>query len=68
MIVVTGAYGFIASCLVQKLNEMGHRDIVVVDDFYKDKKEPNLTGKGIRECIHRYILRGRRGEGLGLAA
>jgi ADP-L-glycero-D-manno-heptose 6-epimerase len=57
MIVVTGAYGFIASCLVQKLNEMGHRDIVVVDDFYKDKKEPNLTGKGIREWIHRDIFK-----------
>lgn len=56
MIIVTGAYGFIGSCLVQRLNEHGHRDIVVVDDFYKDKKEPNLAGKGIREWIHRDIF------------
>ena len=56
MIVVTGAYGFIASCLVQRLNEHGHRDIVVVDDFYKDKKGPNLAGKGVRDWIHREIF------------
>jgi len=56
MIVVTGAYGFIASCLVRHLNDLGHRDIVVVDDFYKDRKEPNLSGKSIREWIHRDIF------------
>ncbi len=56
MIIVTGAYGFIGSCLVQRLNEHGYRDIIVVDDFYKDKKEPNLTGKGVREWIHRDIF------------
>ena len=56
MIVITGAYGFIGSCLVQRLNEHGYRDIIVVDDFYKDKKEPNLSGKGIREWIHRDIF------------
>ncbi len=56
MIIVTGAYGFIGSCLVRALNERGHRDIVVVDDFYKDKKEPNLAGKWIREWIHRDIF------------
>jgi ADP-L-glycero-D-manno-heptose 6-epimerase len=56
MIIVTGAYGFIGSCMVQYLNEKGHRDIVVVDDFYKEKKEPNLAGKRIREWIHRDIF------------
>jgi ADP-L-glycero-D-manno-heptose 6-epimerase len=56
MIVVTGAYGFIGSCLVQRLNEHGHHDVFVVDDFYKDKKEPNLAGKGVREWIHRDIF------------
>lgn len=56
MIVVTGAYGFIGSCLVQRLNEHGHHDIIVVDDFYKDKKEPNLVGKQIREWVHRDIF------------
>lgn len=58
MIVVTGAYGFIGSCLVRHLNELGHRDIVVVDDFYQDRKEPNLAEKCIREWIHRDIFPG----------
>ena len=39
MIVVTGAAGFIASCLVAELNRSGHNDIVVVDDFSKKEKE-----------------------------
>jgi len=33
MIIVTGAAGFIGSCLVGKLNKEGLKDIVVVDDF-----------------------------------
>ena len=57
MIVVTGAAGFIGSCLVTRLNELGyHKEIVVVDDFYKDDKDPNLTGKFIRDWIHRDIF------------
>lgn len=57
MIVITGASGFIGSALVQHLNEMGHGfDLIVVDDFYKDYKEPNLQGKIIREWIHRDIF------------
>lgn len=56
MIVVTGAYGFIGSCLVRQLNEIGRKDIVVVDDFYQDRKEPNLMSKWIREWIHRDIF------------
>ncbi len=57
MIVITGALGFIGSCLVRKLNDAGHlRDIVVVDDFYNGYKEPNLDNKYIREWIHRNIF------------
>lgn len=56
MIVITGAFGFIGSCLVSRLNEMGIREIIVVDDFYKSKKDPNLEGKWIREWIHRDIF------------
>ena len=33
MIIVTGAAGFIGSCLVGKLNEEGFTDIILVDDF-----------------------------------
>ena len=42
MIVVTGAAGFIASCLVGKLNDEGYNDIVLVDDFSNLSKEKNL--------------------------
>lgn len=45
MIVITGAAGFIGSCLVQKLNEEGYNDLVLVDDFSHAEKERNLTGK-----------------------
>lgn len=45
MIVVTGAAGFIGSCLVGKLNQEGYFDIVVVDDFSIIEKENNLAGK-----------------------
>ncbi|MDX1941303.1 MAG: NAD-dependent epimerase/dehydratase family protein, partial [Saprospiraceae bacterium] len=33
MIVVTGAAGFIGSCLVRKLNNEGHWNLILVDDF-----------------------------------
>lgn len=47
MIVVTGAAGFIGSCLVSRLNQKGYNDIVVVDDFSKKEKDANLEGKTI---------------------
>ncbi|TNF46995.1 MAG: ADP-glyceromanno-heptose 6-epimerase [Bacteroidetes bacterium] len=47
MIVVTGAAGFIGSCLVGKLNQAGYTDIVVVDDFSKKEKDHNLLDKTI---------------------
>ena len=58
MIVVTGAAGFIGSCLVRKLNDEGHeKEILVVDDFYKDYKKQNLeTDKWVRDWIHRDIF------------
>ena len=57
MIVVTGAAGFIGSCFVQKLNELGHeKEILVVDDFYKDYKNQNLETKWVRDWIHRDIF------------
>jgi len=53
MIVVTGAAGFIGSCLVSRLNEAGHKDIVVVDDFSKKEKSKNLEGKIILAKVGR---------------
>lgn len=53
MIIVTGAAGFIGSCLVGKLNREGYKDIVAVDDFSNDSKAPNLEGKDITLMVHR---------------
>lgn len=53
MIVVTGAAGFIGSCLVSKLNQAGYEYIMVVDDFSKTEKEHNLVGKTIGAKINR---------------
>lgn len=33
MIIITGALGFIGSCLIQFLNDKGINNIVIVDDF-----------------------------------
>lgn len=58
-IIITGAAGFIGSCLVSKFNENNHlSDIVVVDDFYKQYKDKNLTKKFLRDWIHRDIYLG----------
>lgn len=58
-IIVTGAAGFIGSCMVAKLNEMGYlHEVIVVDDFYKQYKDKNLNKKFIRDWIHRDIFLG----------
>ena len=45
MIIVTGAAGFIGSCLVKKLNDEGFMDIILVDDFNDAEKNKNLDKK-----------------------
>lgn len=45
MIVVTGAAGFIGSCLVSRLNKAGREDLILVDDFTKMEKAENLATK-----------------------
>lgn len=53
MIVVTGAAGFIGSCLVSHLNMLGYEDIIVVDDFSKTIKHQNLIEKKFKSKIRR---------------
>ena len=53
MIVVTGAAGFIGSCLIARLNEDNFNHIIAVDDFSHPEKEKNLQGKKILERVHR---------------
>lgn len=53
LIVVTGAAGFIGSCLVSRLNAAGYNNLIVVDDFSKHEKDHNLEGKTISAKIGR---------------
>lgn len=53
MIVVTGAAGFIGSCLVSKLNEDRFYDLVLVDDFSKKEKEQNFSSKKYLHLVDR---------------
>lgn len=53
MIVVTGAAGFIGSCLVSKLNALELKRIVLVDDFTKPLKGHNLVDKNYLKKIDR---------------
>ncbi len=53
MIVVTGASGFIGSCLVSGLNQHGYTDVVAVDEFETTAKFRNLEGKQISHRVHR---------------
>jgi len=56
MIIVTGAAGFIGSCLISKLNQENFNFIIAVDDFSNSRKEPNLTGKRIQERVDREVF------------
>jgi ADP-L-glycero-D-manno-heptose 6-epimerase len=57
MVILTGVSGFIGSCMLTWLNEHGfHRDVVVVDDFYKIYKDKNFEDKAVREFVHRDIF------------
>ena len=47
MIIVTGAAGFIGSCIVAGLNERGREDLILVDELDEAKKK-NLQNKKYR--------------------
>lgn len=53
MIIVTGAAGFIGSCLLSRLNQENFKDIVIVDDFSDSNKNKNLEGKIFSEKVDR---------------
>jgi len=56
MIIVTGAAGFIGSCLVQYLNNAGIENIVLVDDFSKEEKNKNFENKHYLQKIERDVF------------
>ncbi|MCB0484174.1 MAG: ADP-glyceromanno-heptose 6-epimerase [Flavobacteriales bacterium] len=53
MIVVTGAAGFVGSCLISKLNAEGFNALVLVDNFLDARKLPNYAGKNYLMTIDR---------------
>ncbi len=56
MIVVTGAAGFIGSCLVNKLNNKGFKNIVIVDEFTDYVKSKNLANKAFSKKVDREVF------------
>jgi ADP-L-glycero-D-manno-heptose 6-epimerase len=55
-IIVTGAAGFIGSCMVQFLNDNGYRNIIIVDDFGVEEKRRNWENKQFAKAIERQSL------------
>lgn len=53
MIVITGAAGFIGSCLISKLNNEGHENLILVDDFSQEQKIDNYHTKNFVQKIDR---------------
>lgn len=56
MLIITGAAGFIGSCLVSYLNKQGHNNLILVDDFSRLDKQQNLKGKKHLGWLHRDAL------------
>ncbi len=52
MYIVTGAAGFIGSCIVKKLNDEGIENILVVDRLESDQRWLNLRGVKFQEFVH----------------
>jgi ADP-L-glycero-D-manno-heptose 6-epimerase len=53
MIVITGAAGFIGSCLVKKLNDEGYADLILVDDFNRPEKQANWQNLQYSKVVDR---------------
>ncbi|MCP3929051.1 MAG: ADP-glyceromanno-heptose 6-epimerase [Bacteroidetes bacterium] len=53
MIIITGAAGFIGSCLIRKMNNEGHKNLLLSDDFSRADKNRNLRGKQFIAQVHR---------------
>ena len=68
MIIVTGGAGFIGSCVVRELNEMGYEDIVIVDHIHRTEKWKNLRNKRYREYITRDEFLNRLSEFQGIVS
>jgi ADP-L-glycero-D-manno-heptose 6-epimerase len=64
MIIVTGGAGFIGSNLVRGLNNIGERDILVVDDLSDGRKFANIADCEIADYEDLHDFRARLSSGL----
>jgi len=55
-IMVTGAAGFIGSCMVQYLNDNGYNNLILVDEFNNQKKYINWATKKYAQIVERAEL------------
>lgn len=55
-ILLTGAAGFIGSCMVQYFNEQGFDNIYLIDDFGVEEKRKNWESKKFIQTIERHYL------------
>lgn len=56
LIIVTGAAGFIGSCMASFLNQHGYRNLILVDDFGVETKRNNWEHKAYVQVVERYHL------------
>lgn len=53
IILITGAAGFIGSCLTGFLNKHGYKNLILVDEFEREDKKGNLEGKSFIHKVER---------------
>lgn len=53
MIIVTGGAGFIGSCIVRTLNDVGIEDIIIVDNIASTDKWMNIRNKKFIKYVHK---------------
>jgi ADP-L-glycero-D-manno-heptose 6-epimerase len=56
LIVITGGAGFIGSCLIRHLNDMGLSNILIVDDLDQTEKWTNLVGKKFEDIVSKHEI------------
>lgn len=57
MIILTGGAGFIGSCVLKALNEIGRDDVLIVDSLRSGSKWKNLVGKKYIDIISKEQFR-----------
>lgn len=67
MIIVTGGAGFIGSNLIASLNQLGHNNILLVDNLSNVDKIPNLQGLEVADYMdkHEFLELVESGQSLG---